>query len=162
MAGALLKLLRNEQDGANQERVQRILATNGYAEMNKLLEELKQAVKQFTDETVEEVEQLLLQAKQAIPEPGSISPAWQDVWAELETMKQAKQRVLETIPPQDRDGEWQVLLDNPYVHQDVVCYPGLSFMEAAYLYGYFMVDLKRNEYVKIQKIQTMMYEFGEA
>lgn len=71
-----------------------------------------------------------------------------------------KIQVLQTIHKEDRDGEWQVIIDNPFAIQEVVCYPALNFLDAAYLYAYFRPDLEKNEYLRLQKIQTLVMEFG--
>jgi hypothetical protein len=67
---------------------------------------------------------------------------------------------LETVPPDQRGGEWQVILDNPHTIQEIVCHPGLTFDDAAYLFSYFRPGLERNEYIRLQKIQNMIVQVG--
>ena len=51
-------------------------------------------------------------------------------------------------------------MDNPLVVQEVVCYPALTFGDAAYLYAYFRPQLEKSEYIRLQKIQTVIQEIG--
>jgi hypothetical protein len=146
--------------GADEQALAQQLREGGYAALRSLIEEVQERIKRFEDEEAEETLRLIEAAARLAPEPGRVSPAWQTVWEDLRTMAQQKIKALRTVPPEERDGEWQVILDNPYVHQQIVCYPGLSFLEAAYLFGYFKTDLKRNEYVRLQKIVTVIMDFG--
>lgn len=150
-----------QEAGADDQALARRLREGGYAALRQLIEEVRGQIKRFEDGEAEETLRLIEAAARLSPEPGRVSPAWQTIWDDLRKITEQKIRVLRTIPPEERDGEWQVILDNPYVHQQVVCYPGLSFLEAAYLFGYFKTDLKRNEYVRLQKIVTVMMDFGE-
>jgi hypothetical protein len=69
--------------------------------------------------------------------------------------------VLSCIPAEDRAGEWQVLIDNPYVPQQVVCYPALTFLDAAYMYGYFQRELKPHECLRLQKVTHLLIKNGD-
>ena len=53
-------------------------------------------------------------------------------------------------------------MDNPYTNENIVCYPGLSFIEAAYLYSYFMVNLAKNEYIRLQKVVNLLISSGSV
>ncbi|MNR53601.1 hypothetical protein D3C85_1736400 [compost metagenome] len=88
------------------------------------------------------------------------SPSWETIWPEIELTIAAKRNIYTNIPHADRAGEWQVIMDNPLVVQEVVCYPGLSFEDAAYLYAYFRPQLEKSEYIRLQKIQTVIQEIG--
>ena len=68
--------------------------------------------------------------------------------------------VYRKVPPGDREGEWQILMDNPYTNQEVVCYPGLTFDDAANLFAYFRPNLVKNEYLRMQKVSTAITEHG--
>ncbi|MCP1305758.1 hypothetical protein [Paenibacillus tyrfis] len=141
---------------AFRESIQR----QGFTAFRLLLEGFRDRLKQFTDGDMESVNELLERARQLFPKPETFSPSWVNIWDEFERMAAYKQTVLETIPAEEREGEWQVLLDNPYTNSDLVCYPGLSFLEGAYLYAYFRSDLKQNEYIRLQKIQNLVMAFG--
>ncbi|KEQ27424.1 hypothetical protein [Paenibacillus tyrfis] len=136
------------------------IQSQGFTAFRLLLEGFRDRLKQFSDGDIAAVNKLLAQAKQLFPEPGTFSPSWVNIWDEFERIAAYKQTVLETIPVEEREGEWQVLLDNPYTNSDLVCYPGLSFLEGAYLYAYFRSDLKQNEYIRLQKIQNLVMAFG--
>ena len=134
----------------------------GFSVFREFLEEFQEMLKRYEDADKQSVGELLSRARRRFPDPGRISPAWQTVWDDFEEIVKYKNIALETVPPAERAGEWQIVLDNPYVHQQVVCYPGLSFIEAAYLYGYFHPGLQKNEYIRLQKIQTLLYDHGRA
>ncbi len=128
----------------------------GYAQFSAFLYEFKERIKGFDDEQLEPMRRSIRKAERMIPRPGEISPSWRYIWDELYRMVQYKSEVFGAIPPHRRDGEWQVLLDNPFTHTEIVCYPGLSYLEGAYLYAYFRLDLKKNEYIRLQKIETVI------
>ena len=100
-------------------------------------------------------------ARTAVPNPGQYSPSWREIWDELAAAQQEKQRVFEQISPEERSGVWQVMFNNPYSTDGVVCHQGLSLVEAAYLYAEYRYNLKKNEHVYLQKVQTYVAEIGE-
>ena len=89
-----------------------------------------------------------------------ISPSWTYFWDEIAQMSTTKEGLFKQVPASDRDGEWQVIIDNPFSHDNVACYPQLSFLEGSYLYCYFFLNLKKNEYVRLQKIVTAVQTHG--
>ncbi len=136
------------------------IQSQGFTAFRLLLEGFRDRLKLFSDGDISSVSELLERARRMFPEPETFSPSWVNIWDEYERIASYKQTVLETIPPGEREGEWQVLLDNPYTNSDLVCYPGLGFLEGAYLYAYFRSDLKQNEYIRLQKIQNLVMAFG--
>ncbi len=128
----------------------------GYGLFYDCLELIKASIKQYEDADAERIAQHLKQAEAVIPDPGTISPSWSDIWDKYRQMVAAKNEVLHRIARNEREGEWQVILDNPYSNDPIVCYPHLSFLEGAYLYSYFRADLMKNEYVRLQKIVTLV------
>lgn len=134
---------------------------SGYSGFHQVLEQLKRLLKTFDNDDVDRMHAIVHKARTIVPSPGNISPSWEHIWSELDAIIRHKIRILEQIPSSDRSGEWQVILDNPQTNQEVVCYPGLSFLDAAYLYGYFRIDLKRNEYIRLQKVCHAVVEFGD-
>lgn len=154
-------LLEAESD-RELEEVQRLIEERGYSAFNELLEYLKQQLKLCDESTWSELEQSLKKAREIIPNPGEISPSWTYIWRELNSSLVYKNELLQRIPPHQRDGEWQVIMDNPYTNEHIVCYPGLSFLEAAYLYAYFRPELKNNEYIRVQKVVELMVMKGTA
>jgi hypothetical protein len=133
----------------------------GYSSFRDFLEGFREKLKSFDDSDAEEVTALVEKAESLLPEPVSLSPSWENVWQELKETASYKIKALHTIPAQEREGEWQIVMDNPYTNQEIVCYPALSFLEAAYLYGYFRPTLKKNEYIRLQKIQNLLLDYGE-
>lgn len=139
---------------------QREVLTEGFAGFRRLLDSLTAALKAAGDADIEVVAQAVAKAKRLFPSPVDFSPSWESIWPELETTIAAKQHIFANIPHADRAGEWQVIMDNPLVVQEVVCYPALTFEDAAYLYAYFRPQLEKSEYIRLQKIQTVIQEIG--
>lgn len=133
----------------------------GYPALSELLEQLKERFKYIEDHNMEQYEALLRQATSVIPNPGTISPSWEHIWTNMEHMIRYKKEALQAIPAHQREGEWQVIMDNPFTNEAIVCYPGLSFLEAAYLYSYFRPDLKKNEIIRLQKIENLLVYNGD-
>lgn len=132
----------------------------GYSSFSDLLLHLRMKLRSFEDGDTAELLSLIDKARVIFPEPGRISPSWEYVWDELGKIILYKQDVLQSVPPDQRAGEWQVIMDNPYTHEERVCYPGLAFVEGAYLYSYFRLGLKKNEYVRLQKVESVIISFG--
>jgi len=149
---------------AKSEEVEQTLSSRlereGYSAFYSWLEDFRNGLKTYADEDVPLYRRKLARARASFPSPGSFSPSWTAVWDEFDRIFEIKNETLAAIPPDKRDGEWQILLDNPYSHQQVVCYPGLGFLEAAYLYGYFRLELKPNEVLRLQKISELLTASG--
>lgn len=139
---------------------QESIQNGGYPSFRRLLDGFKKKIEFFDDTEAEQMTELIEKAQKWFPQPGKFSPSWERIWDELEQIIIYKIKLLNSIPTEERSGEWQVVMDNPYTNQEVVCYPGLSFIEAAYLYGYFRPELEKNEYMRIQKVQSLIMEFG--
>ncbi|MCD1260103.1 hypothetical protein B5M42_014910 [Paenibacillus athensensis] len=151
-----------EQAEAGQERQE--LATRirqeGHSCFRRFIDSFTAAIKAAQDGELERIEQLIAQAQELFPVPAEFSPSWQKIWDELLEMSANKRSVLEEISAAERDGEWQIIIDNPKAIQEVVCYPGLPFLDAANLYAYFRPQLAQNEYIRLQKIQTVIQKIG--
>lgn len=141
---------------AFQESIRR----GGFTAFRLFLDGFREQLKRYEDHESAKMSRLVALAKELFPQPQLFSPAWAQIWEEYELILTYKQTVLETISADQRDGEWQIILDNPYTNSDLICYPGLSFMEGAYMYAYFRTDLKNNEYIRLQKIQNVIMAFG--
>lgn len=133
---------------------------NGFTAFRLLIDGFRERLKCYEDNEGAEMIRLVAVAKELFPQPQVFSPAWAQIWEEYELIVTHKQMVLETISADQREGEWQIILDNPYTNSDLICYPNLSFMEGAYMYAYFRTDLKNNEYIRLQKIQNVIMAFG--
>lgn len=137
-----------------------IVHNEGYPFFRRLLDDFDQKIKHFIDEEAQEMVRLISKGIKIFPHPGQISPSWERVWIDFEQMINYKIKMLQSIGKDERDGTWQVVMDNPYTNQEVVCYPELSFLEAAYLYSYFRPGLEKNEYVQVQKVKSLIMEYG--
>ncbi|HEY0826723.1 MAG TPA: hypothetical protein VGE40_01390 [Bacilli bacterium] len=145
-----------------QERLdfQKRTYAEGYYTFYSLIKGFQSKLRTFTDEEIVDVELLIAKAKAMFPKPIEFSLSFQYIWKELEEIHAFKSHILRSIPPEDRSGEWQIIMDNPNTNQEVVCYPGLTFPQAAYLYGYFRPQLEKTEYIRIQKIQSVIKDYG--
>ncbi|WP_051620417.1 hypothetical protein [Paenibacillus sp. UNC451MF] len=132
----------------------------GYSAFHMLLEGFKHKLKQFQERDEKSTFSWIAKARQLFPNPEHFSPSWSNVWDEMQEIASIKTKLLRTISPEERDGEWQLILDNPHTIQEVVCHPGLTFDEASYLYSYFRPGLQKNEYIRLQKIKSMVMEVG--
>ncbi|WP_282935266.1 hypothetical protein [Paenibacillus sp. RC67] len=132
----------------------------GYSAFHMLLEGFKNTLKKLQEYEKESIYAWITKAREMFPSPEQFSPSWSDIWDELQQMAEIKTKLLQTVSPEERDGEWQLILDNPHSIQEVVCHPGLTFDEASYLYSYFRPGLQKNEYIRLQKIQSMVMEVG--
>ncbi|QJD82593.1 hypothetical protein [Cohnella herbarum] len=136
------------------------LEAAGYFSFYTFIDDFRNGLKKYSDDEAERYRLKLARARQLFPWPERFSPSWSEVWEEFDLILRSKNDVLANIPASRRDGEWQILLDNPYSHQQVVCYPSLPFLEAAYMYGYFQRELKPHECLKLQKVMELMSTNG--
>lgn len=148
---------RPEDLSALREEISRV----GYSAFRNLLEELRIKLVEADEPQLKELERRLHVARQAVPEPGKLSPSWETIWDDYAKYIRYKAEVFRAIPPEDRDGEWQVIMDNPYTTEPVACYPGLAFVEAAYLYAYFRKGLAKNEHLRLQKVTNCLTATGD-
>jgi hypothetical protein len=140
--------------------LQTAIRNGGYSAFHQLLEGCRQHLRVIRDEELQKIRHLLDTAKRLFPDPGLFSPSWLHIWQELEQMVAIKSNLMKTVPLKEREGEWQVILDNPFTIEEIVCHPGLTFDEASYLFSYFRLGLEKNEYIRLQKIQNMMVDVG--
>lgn len=136
------------------------LTGQGFAAVRRFLDDFRIYLQHLNETELAEAEVLLDAAKRAVPEPGKISPSWVDIWKEYGSIIRYKRQCFEAVPPASRTGEWQVLIDNPYSNGNIAVYPGLSFVEASYMFAYFRTGLEKNEFVRLQKIETVITQSG--
>lgn len=138
------------------------LAAGGFAAVRVFLEEFRTYLRQYDEPQQEEAERLIGRGRAALPEPGRISPSWARIWEEFASIAAFKRDVFHRIPPDEREDEWQVLLDNPFTSGQIAVYPALTFLEAAYMYAYFRTDLEPNEVIRMQRIHTVLLDTGRS
>jgi hypothetical protein len=136
------------------------MEASGYFSFYKFAEDFRNGLKSYSDADITHYGHKLDRARSLFPTPEQFSPSWGVLWEEFGIIFHAKNEALSAIPVSARDGEWQVLIDNPYTHQQVVCYPSLAFLEAAYMYGYFQRDLKPHECLRLQKVTELLLAYG--
>ncbi|WP_409341173.1 hypothetical protein [Paenibacillus sp. MBLB4367] len=159
LENALDRLVKAEtQDDA--EQLRKTFEQGGYSLFSELLNELKSKLTMCDETLIGEMKHCVAKGKRIVSQPESISPAWEGIWNKLEKQIELKEFVLGQIPQEERAGEWQIVMDNPFTNDGIVCYPALSFIEAAYLYAYFRVDLKKTEYIRLQKVISLIVTQG--
>jgi hypothetical protein len=146
------------QSALQQQEFQAQMNQEGFSSFYKFLDSFSALLRSFSDLESADVHVLLEQARRLFPLPGQFSPSWERIWIEYDEIYLGKCRVLSKIRSEDRDGEWQIIMDNPYTSQEVVCYPGLGFIEASYLYAYFSPQMEKNEYIRLQKVHTLIMD----
>lgn len=138
------------------------LRAGGFASVRRFLDEFRTYLQRYDEPEQEEAERLLTLGRAALPEPGRTSPSWAQIWEEYAGIAAYKREVFERIAPTQREGEWQVLLDNPYTNGQIAVYPAMTFLEAAYMYAYFRTGLEKNEIIRMQRIETVLIDSGDA
>ncbi|CAH1203422.1 hypothetical protein PAECIP111893_01964 [Paenibacillus plantiphilus] len=136
------------------------LRSEGFTAVRRFLDDFRAYIRTYEEEQCQQAELLLQKARAALPEPGGISPSWTFIWQEFEGIMTTKRRILGEIDREQRNGEWQVLLDNQFSNQSIAVYPGLTFYEAVYMFAYFRTELVRNEYIRLQKVATVITIIG--
>jgi hypothetical protein len=136
------------------------MEASGYFSFYRFVEDFRNGLKIYSNSDIASYRKYLERARRIFPTPGQFSPSWNSLWEEFDLIFASKNEVLTSIPSSAREGEWQVLIDNPHTHQPVVCYPSLAFLEAAYMYGYFQRDLKPHECLRLQKVTELMLTHG--
>jgi hypothetical protein len=132
----------------------------GYFAFFTFLEQFREYLKAYGDAERMTVQSRLRRARAIFPDPGRFSPSWERIWDEFDRLCAAKNEALAAIPAGEREGEWQVLIDNPHLPQQVVCYPGLAFADAVYMYAYFQIGLKPNEILRLQRVLGVLSVSG--
>lgn len=154
-----LRLLDSPESHAElKERVDWI----GYDAFRPLIDLLVKELKEADEQRFDTMGERIAALKRLFPEPGSFSPTWQNVWEELQEKLRWKRYAYESVPARERDGEWQIIMDNPFTNQEIVCYPSLSFIEASYLFCYFKPTLEKTEYLRLQKVVTAVEVTGDT
>ncbi|WP_274650709.1 hypothetical protein [Paenibacillus humicola] len=153
----LLKELR-PGTGADAEafRLGEGMRSEGFAAVRRFLDDFRGYLREFDETECGQAAELLRLGRLVLPEPGRISPSWTYIWQEFDGIIRTKRYLFGSIPERGRVGEWQVLLDNPFSNQNIAVYPGLTFLEAAYMFAYFRTDLTNNEYIRLQKVDTVV------
>ncbi|RED60249.1 hypothetical protein [Cohnella lupini] len=132
----------------------------GYFSFYAFVEDFRGGLKTYSDEDRLLYGRKLTEARDLFPTPERFSPSWREIWNEFDLIFECKNEALDKIARSERNGEWQIVLDNPFSHQPVICYPSLAFLEAAYMYGYFQRELKPHECLRLQKVTQLLMKHG--
>lgn len=160
MSDTSLALYRTLETTEHRNMFCQTVINKGYSAFYALIEDLRHLIRNYQDTELAEIDRLLKQCREDFPDPASFSPSWADLWDEFDLIYRAKNEVLADFAETERNGEWQVLIDNPYLPHQVVCYPALTFLDAAYKFAYFQKDLKPNENLRLQRIAHLRIKSG--
>lgn len=132
----------------------------GFSALNRLILSFYDKLKFMEEKEFKEVKRWVELGKELFPNLFLISPSWENTWEELMGIYTIKVALFEEVPQNQRDGEWQVIFDNPLSNDEIVCNPNLSFVVATYLMAKYQLHLKKAEYVKLQKVALSITKKG--
>lgn len=142
------------------EHLHRVIKQGGYSCFSQLLTELRTFLTHCDVGGLERAKQFIAKGKVIVPNPQNLSPSWYKIWEDYERIIKYKEAAFQTVPIEDRAGEWQIIMDNPFTNEGITVYPALTFVEAAYLFAYFRKDLHNNEYIRLQKVTHLVIVNG--
>ena len=146
----------------NEEQLAQEIKSLSYKDIYDWITRLTNELEIASEGEFARLEELIQNAATILPDPQSYSPSWDGIWTELQAILEIKQQVFKKIPPQERDGEWQLLFDNPFSTEGMVNHVNLTFDKAAYMFAKYRKDLAKLEYVSLQKVQRFITENGDA
>lgn len=132
----------------------------GFSALNQFINSLYDKVKNMDEKEFKEVKNWLELSKELLPDLSLYSPAWQDTWKELFYLYDTKVEIYSAVSNEERKGEWQVLFDNPFSTEQIVCHTNKTFTDAAYLTAKYQFKLRRAEYIKLQKVISVITKKG--
>lgn len=152
---------KNAHSGEDKQELVKEIENQGYTLINEWIKRLDLDLQQADEDQLKEVEKDIQTAQEVLPNPDKYSPLWVNAWKDLIAILSIKKKVFEQIPAGEREGEWQILFDNPYSTDGTVIHLKLSFPIAAYHYAKYRNGLHKHEYVTIQKAHRYITEYGE-
>ncbi|MFX0559830.1 hypothetical protein TEPIDINF_001236 [Tepidibacillus infernus] len=132
----------------------------GFTAMNQLIQDFYEKLKNMDELEFDQIKKWLQWGSELFPNLSVISPSWENTWQDLAKIYDVKVGYFMEIPKEQRDGEWQVLFDNPFSTEGVVCHPRKTFNEATYLAAKYQLYMKKAEIVELQKIQLCYMKRG--
>ncbi|MBO8171186.1 MAG: hypothetical protein H0Z33_04745 [Bacillaceae bacterium] len=137
------------------------MTSEGFSGVRSLIYRLKQELEDVDEPDFAWMDRQLEKGRKWIPDPETYSPSWKGIWDVMEQEFTLKKKAYDRVPPADREGEWQIVINNPFSTEGVICHTDLTFPRAAYLFGHFRRNLHRHELIKFQKAMTVFRETGE-
>ena len=138
-----------------------IVNKTGFSAINDLTRSFHDELKKIEENEFELMRGWIELGKKLLPDLLRFSPNWEYFWDETMQTLENKANYYQEIPAEERDGEWQVLFDNPFSTDGIVCHPEKSFTEAAYLAAKYLLHLKKAEIVKLQKVTHTIMKRGK-
>jgi hypothetical protein len=161
MNSNIIEDLTTATEDSELERVKVTVEGGGYSSFSLLLDDFKMKLLQSEEHGLDQAATLIMKARMLFPNPSDYSPSWENIWEDLDQVITFKREVLANVQPEHRNGEWQVIIDNPMSIEGVICHLAGSFVKAAYLYAYFQKGLAKNECITLQKVWNIMNHNGK-
>ncbi|TCS84460.1 hypothetical protein [Tepidibacillus fermentans] len=133
----------------------------GFAVFNELIRSFHEELKKLDENGFEQMQDWIELGKELFPELYRFSPTWEYFWDEITQLYQNKQEFYQIVPKEERDGEWQVLFDNPFSTEGIVCHTDKNFAEATYLAAKYQLSMKKAEILKLQKVSNTIIKRGK-
>lgn len=137
------------------------LLANAYTNLRNLTDQLTESIRKAEEADFPVIAGWIQQARHLIPDPHQISPYYQSVWDKLLKVLTYKQEAFMSFAQDHRDGEWQIVFNNPNTHDELLCIPSLTFTEACYMFAKYRTDLKQNEILRLQKVTDHLTTTGD-
>lgn len=132
----------------------------GFSAFNQLIQSIYNNLKLMEEKEFKQLKIWLELGRELFPDLVSVSPSWENTWRDTFKIYQIKVDLYKEIPEEERNGEWQVLFDNPFSTEEIVCNPNKTFAEATYLMAKYQLGIKKTEIVKLQKVTTVIIRKG--
>lgn len=147
-------------DAGEKAALKTFMDEGNYSHFSVIVNQMRERIRHADEQQLDKLSGLIDKGEQIFPEPEKYSPSWDGLWQDYRTLVDYKASVLRSVPEQDRDGEWQVLMDNPFTTEGIVCYTSLGFLEAAYMFAYFRQGLQKTEHLRLQKVVNKLVYQG--
>ncbi|OEF99928.1 hypothetical protein BHF71_07415 [Vulcanibacillus modesticaldus] len=133
----------------------------GFSAINQFIRSFYEKIKEMDQDEFEQVKNWLKKGEELFPNLVDFSPSFENTWRDLLQLYQIKVELFSQVPVDQRDGEWQILYDNPYSTEPIVCHSNKNFVEATYLMAKYQLGIKKAEIVKLQKVITVIIKNGK-
>ncbi|MFV9510038.1 hypothetical protein [Tepidibacillus sp. LV47] len=152
------KSLMTEED---RQDFKKAVEQAGFAAFNELNRSFYDELKKLEENGFETMEEWIELGRKLFPDLTQFSPSWEFFWDEISQIYQNKKEFYQLVPKEERNGEWQVLFDNPFSTDGIVCHTGKNFAEATYLAAKYQLSMKKAEILKLQKVSQTIIKRGK-
>jgi len=139
---------------------QQAVEQSGFSAMNEMTRSFHTELKKMDRQGFESMKDWIELGKELFPDLIRFSPTWEYFWKEVTQLYQYKVEYYELVSEEEQEGEWQVLFDNPFSTEGIVCNPNKNFAEATYLAAKYQLSFKKAEILKLQKVAHTIIKNG--